>query len=413
MRPLSRVNTFWLTGFALVIVMAASGAPSPLYVVYQQRLGFSATTLTAIFAIYALALLVALLTVGSLSDFIGRRPVLIGALAVELISLVLFLPATSVTWLLLARAIQGAATGAAMGALGATLVDSQAPGSQLGTLINSAAPGVGLAFGALGAGVLVQFAPAPTTVVFVVLIGLVVACLVGVVFIPETAIRQPGGWASLRPQIRVHHEVRADFYAALPVFIASWSVGGLYLSLGGSVAGSVFGLHSHLIGGAVVAAMAGTGAVASILLRATSPARAMTLGAGTLAAGLAVTVVAIDTAQTATFFVGTVVAGFGFGASFLGGFRSVATKVAADDRAATLAAVLTISYLAFSAPAVAAGFASTHIGLRDTALIYALAVIVVSLAAVAAQALAAGRRRAASGAPTAPGAGGCPEESYA
>ncbi|MGX7680649.1 MFS transporter [Jatrophihabitans sp. DSM 45814] len=391
MRPLSRNHTFWLAGIALLVVMAASGAPSPLYVVYQQKMDFSSTVLTEIFAIYALALLTTLLTVGSLSDFVGRRPVLLAALALEVVSLALFLPADSVGWLLLARTVQGVATGAAIGALGATLVDTQPAGSQIGSLINSVAPGLGLAFGALGAGALVQFAPAPTTVVFVVLMILVGLCAVGVLVMPETATHQPGAVASLRPRIHVHREVRGVFLAALPAFVASWAVGGLYLSLGGSVADAVFGLHNHLVSGVVIAAMTGTGAVASILLRAQSPARTMVIGTSVLAVGLAGTVLAISETSTPVFFLGTVVAGFGFGASFLGGLRSVLSRVAADDRAATLAAILTVSYLAFSVPAVVAGITATHIGLRDTALWYGAAVIVVSLLALAAQ--AAQRRR--------------------
>ena len=211
MPTLSRPATFWLVSATLLAVMVAAGAPSPLYVVYQQRIGFSASTLTVIFAIYVLALLSALLTVGSLSDFIGRRPVLLGALALEVVSLAIFLPAHSVAMLLLARTVQGLATGAAVGALGAALVDTQPAGSQLGTVINSVAPALGLALGALGAGALVQYAPSPTSVVFVVLIALVAATALGIAFIPETTERQAGALSSLRPQVRVHKEVRGVF----------------------------------------------------------------------------------------------------------------------------------------------------------------------------------------------------------
>src|SRR5690242_2565583 len=117
-------RSFWYVVGALLAMMAAAGAPSPLYVVYEQQIGFSAVTLTVIFAVYVVALLATLLTVGSLSDYIGRRPVLAAALILEIVSLALFLPAKSVACLIVARVVQGVATGVALGALGAALVDT-------------------------------------------------------------------------------------------------------------------------------------------------------------------------------------------------------------------------------------------------------------------------------------------------
>ncbi|UQX87499.1 MFS transporter [Jatrophihabitans telluris] len=385
MRSLDRRTSFWLIALSLLVVMIAAGAPSPLYVVYQQRIGFSSSTLTVIFAVYVLALLGSLLTVGSLSDFIGRRPVLLAGLAVEVASLLLFLPADSVGWLVAARVVQGLATGAVIGALGAALVDTQPPGSNLGTVINSAGPALGLALGALGSGALIQYAPNPTQLVFLVLIAAVIAAGLGILAVPETTGRQPGALASLRPQVRVHREVRAPFLAAVPIFIATWAVAGLYLSLGGSLAVGVFGLHNHLVGGLVVAAVTGSGAVASVLFRETSEIRSVLLGTLALVLGLLITLLGIERTDTATFFLGSVVAGFGFGASFLGSFRTVAKRVGPDDRAATLAAVLSVSYLGFSVPAVIAGFVATHRGLRDTALGYGGAVVVLALLAIGTQ----------------------------
>src|ERR1700710_2040585 len=103
-----------------VLFTAASSVPSPLYVVYQQQWDFSATTLTAVFAVYVVGLLGSLLVVGALSDHVGRRPVLASAIALEAVALVLFIVAGDVTVLAIARIAQGVATGAAMTALGAT-----------------------------------------------------------------------------------------------------------------------------------------------------------------------------------------------------------------------------------------------------------------------------------------------------
>src|SRR5690349_7183436 len=378
-------RSFWYVVAALLAMMAAAGAPSPLYVVYEQQIGFSAVTLTVIFAVYVVALLATLLTVGSLSDYVGRKPVLAVAFVLETASLALFLPANSVIWLMVARVVQGIATGVALGALGAALVDTEPPGSGRGTLMNSVMPALGLALGALGAGVLLDYAPSPTRLVFWALIVLMVLTLAGLLILPETATRKPGALASLRPDVRVAGAVRSAFLAGLPIFVATWAVGGIYLSLGGSLASGVFGLHSHVVGGLVVAALTLRGAFASYVLRAAPPQRSTWLGSFALVLGLLLALAGIATTSTSLFFLGSAVTGLGFGGAYLGALRAVMTTVPADSRAATLSAVLTVSYLAFSGPAIVAGWAATRVGLRDAAVGYAIAVIGVTLASMAIQ----------------------------
>jgi MFS family permease len=160
---LPRAAAFWLVAGTTAILLSASSAPSPLYPVYQAEFGFSALTLTGIFAVYVLALLVSLLTVGRLSDFLGRRPVLAAALVAEAAAMAVFLGAHGVAALFAARVIQGFATGAAIGVVGAYLLDLQpTDGSRLGSLVNGAATTAGLSIGTIGSGVLIQYAPHPT-----------------------------------------------------------------------------------------------------------------------------------------------------------------------------------------------------------------------------------------------------------
>jgi MFS family permease len=154
---------FWLLALTLGLLLFASSAPSPLYVVYQSSWGFSAITLTSVFAAYALALLATLITAGSLSDHVGRRPALLVALGIEMVGMLLFAEARNVEWLFAARILQGVATGVAMGAISAALLDLQPDDNpRLGALMGVAAPLSGLAAGALVSGFLVQYAPEPT-----------------------------------------------------------------------------------------------------------------------------------------------------------------------------------------------------------------------------------------------------------
>ena len=381
-RRLPGPASFWLIGATLLALMSAASAPSPLYIVYQGRWGFSTTTLTAVFAVYAIALLAALLTVGALSDHIGRRPVLAVSLLVEAVSMALFLGADGVGWLYAARILQGLANGAATGAISAALVDLQPRHRpKLGALVNSAAPMFGLAVGALASGLLVQYAGRPTTVVFGTLIA-VFAVLAGVVaFLPETVVRRAGAVRSLRPRMAVPRPARRHFVAAVPGLVAAWATGGLYLSLGSSLAADVLHVGNHLVGGLVVSALAGAGAVAALAAREATPHTVMIRGSLVLAAGTGVTLLALAATSTSLFFVGTTVAGLGFGATFLGALRSLAQLAAPDERAELFASVYVVSYLAFSIPAVAAGAAVASLGLLTTATTYGAVIIVLALLA--------------------------------
>lgn len=283
---MSRRAAFWAVAATLTAFTAASSAPSPLYVVYQQAWGFSASTLTGVFAIYVVGLLGSLLTFGALSDHVGRRPVLGAAITLEAVSLGLFLVAGDVTVLAIARLLQGIATGAAVTTLGAALVDlNPAHAPTRAGVVNGVAPLSGLAVGALGCGALVQLAPAPTHLVFWVLLAGMAAAGALVAVMPETTERRPGGVASLVPSVGIPEHLRRTVLGVVPVLVASWALGGLYLSLGPSLAAQLFGLDSHLIGGLVVTLLCGTGAATAFLLRARPGADVLHLGSVLLALG--------------------------------------------------------------------------------------------------------------------------------
>lgn len=379
----SRTTAFWSIAVLLVLVLAASGVPSPLYRVYQERFGFSSGVLTTVFAVYAFALLAALLVVGALSDHVGRRPVLAGALLVEAGAMALFLTADGVGWLMAARVVQGLATGAMTGALGAALLDFQRSDRPLGPLVNSASPGLGLSLGAVGAGMLVEFVPAPTTWVFAVLAVAFVLVAAGVLLLPESSPRTPGALASLRPQVHVPRPQRPAFVVVLPCLAATWALGGLYASLGPSLVAGVFGVEDHLVGSLLILALNGTGLIGSLAFRAVAPERAMVTGALIFAVGVAGTVTALLTGSLALFFAAAAVSGLGFGGAFLGAMATVTRGVAPGERAGLLSSVFVVSYLMFSLPAIAAGLAAGAIGLERTAEIYGAVVIVLALSAAA------------------------------
>jgi MFS family permease len=389
-RRLSRPVAFAAIAAILVTFTAASAAPSPLYVVYQRQWGFSATTLTVIFAVYVAGLIAALLVLGALSDHVGRRPVLGAAIALEAVSLVLFLTAGDVALLLAARLAQGIATGAALTTLSAALVDlnpPRAPGRA--GLISGIVPLAGLAVGALGCGALVQFAPSPTHLVYALLLGGMVLAALVVSRMPETVKRRPGGTASLVPRLGIPTGLRGDVLALVPIIVASWALGGLYLSLGPSVAATVFGLSNHLIGGLVVTLLCGTGAITAFALRSRPTPRVLAIAGAMLTVGATISIVGVQVDDVVLAAAGTLVSGVGFGASALASFGTLAALAAPDERAELFTVALVIAYVAFSVPAVIAGLATGAVGLHVTALVYGVVVAALSATALAAQRLRA------------------------
>lgn len=372
----------------VISLLAASGAPTPLYDVYQQRWGFSPVTTTVVFGVYALAVLASLLTLGRLSDYVGRRPVLLAALAVQAVSLAVFATADGVGELMLARVIQGLATGAAIGAIGAAMLDID---RERGALANALAPGLGTGSGALLSALLVRYLPAPTHLVYLVLIAVIAVQAAGTALLRETVTTSRVPASALVPDVRLPRSVRGPVLAATPVLFAVWALAGLYGALGPALVRTLTGSSSVVLGGLSLTVLTATAASSVYLLR-NAPARTvMVTGIAALVAVVAVTLVALGTGSAALFFVGTAVSGVGFGSGFQGGIRTVVPAAAPQERAGVLSLLFTVSYLGMGVPAVAAGFLAVHgAGLTGAARDYGVAVIV--LAALALAALSRTRR---------------------
>ncbi|MFE6398233.1 MFS transporter [Streptomyces alboflavus] len=361
-----------------VVFLAASSVPSPLYSIYQQQWHFSAWVLTVVFALYVVGLLGSLLTVGALSDHLGRRPVLAAAVALEAVALVLFLTAGNVTVLAAARVLQGIATGAATTTLSATLVDLEPPHARgRAGVVTSVAPLTGLALGALGSGFLVAFGPAPTRLVYALLLGAMVLAAALTAVLPETSPRRPGAVASLRPRAALPAHLRADIVPVVPAMVAGWALAGLFLSLGPSVAAQLLGLHSRLVGGVVVTLLAGTGALAVAVLRSRSASALLAPSSALLGIGVLAALAGIVADLVWLCAAGTVVAGVGLGASVLATFGTFARLARPHERSALFASANIICYLGNSVPAVLGGIAVTALGLRTATEIYALTIVVI------------------------------------
>lgn len=393
---------FGLLTSILVTLLASSSAPTPLYATYQARWGFSPVAVTVVFGVYAVAVLVSLLVLGALSDHVGRRPVLTAALVAQAGVMLLFATASGLDVLLLARVLQGLATGAAVAAIGAGLVDLH-PGR--GPVANAAGAMGGTATGALGSALLVQLLPAPTQLIYFVLLGLFLLQAAGVRRIGETSRRVPGAMRSLRPTLALPARVRGALAVAAPSLVAVWALAGFYASLGPSLAALVDGSNSTILGGTGLFVLAGSGALTVLVFHRTDARMFALAGAGLIILGVVLVLAAVPIRSPILFFTGTAVSGAGFGAGFQGGLRTILPLAGPAERAGVIAVVYVISYLALGLPAIGAGVLVVHTTVTQTALLFGLAVI--ALAASTAGAILLGVRRTRARTTSAPTAAGC------
>ena len=381
-QPRASLSTKTTTVIAVVTAMtfAASGAaPTTLYQRYQEVFGLTPFILTIIFGAYVLSLLAALLTVGSLSDYIGRRPAILAALALNVAAMLMFISADSAATLIAARVVQGFATGLATATLGAAIMDTD---RNRGPVLNSITAFIGLTAGSLGGGALVTYAPDPQQLVYAVLLALSAAEALVLWYMLETVTPKPGVLASLRPHVSIPAKARRALMQVTPVTVASWALGGFYFSLMPSLVPVATGVTLPIVGGLVVSALTFTGAMAVLSFRNTSARRILSGGIPALVAGVVITLTGVQMQRVSLMLLGTIVAGVGFGAAFSGAMRTVMPQAEAHERAGLLSAFYVEGYLSFSLPAILTGLLAPIAGLPLAADLYGAVVIMLAIASL-------------------------------
>ncbi|HEY5320470.1 MAG TPA: MFS transporter [Galbitalea sp.] len=390
---LSPMVTFVGIALAFVGLTFAAGAPSPLFVLLQNEWQFPSWVLTVAFAIYAVTLLLTLLVAGALSDHIGRRPVLIGALVVELASMLVFIFAPNIGWIIAARAIQGIATGAATSAFTASIVE-YAPDrhKKLGALLASTAPVGGLALGALATGFAVQFSSIPSLIIFGFLAVVFALGTLVLIASPESVSRRAGAIRSLIPRLSIPRIARGAFVSSIPVMVATWMLGGLFLGLAPSIVQGIFHIESGLLNGVLVAVLPAAGAAATLAFGRVTATRTTSIGGVLVVVGVGILLAGITAHVFPLLFVGGIVGGAGFGAGFSGTLRTLGPLADPHQRAELFAGIYLVSYLAYGIPALVAGELIGIIGLTPTIVGYAaIAMIAAAIGLVARGAAVRGR----------------------
>ena len=344
----------------------ASVTPSPLYHTYADLWHFSPLTLTLVYATYAFGVLATLLLAGRASDEVGRRPVLLVALGTLMVSTVLFAVADSVAWLFVARGLQGLATGAALSAASAALLDlhPRRDPAQVG-LTNGVASAAGLGLGILVSSSLVQLGSAPRVLPYVVLLSTFAVAFAGAYWMPEPVERRRRFRLTLeRPSVPA--VARRPFLLASLAVLSSWSIGGLFFSLGPQLSAHLFSTTNVIVSSIGIVALAGAAAISQLVFARSAAWIGAGAGSIALAAGMVTIVIAAGTGSSAAYLAGSVVGGIGFGVAFLGGLRGLVVAIPPEHRAAVMSAFYIVAYASLSVPAVLAGLVVTRLGLQTT-----------------------------------------------
>ncbi|MFF0386780.1 MFS transporter [Streptomyces sp. NPDC004286] len=369
----------WLAAWPVTAVFVLSNAATPLYVLWQRDIGFSKGTLTVVFAFYIIGLIGSLLVSGVVSDRLGRKPVLLPALALALAACLIFATATSVAALIVARLFTGIAVGAVVSAGMAAVTDVAGPErKRIAALLASCAMVFGAGLGPLLAGVLSEAAPAPTVTVFVVEAILLASAVLVVLRMP---VRRPqasanGAWIRVPG---VPHGSGRQLVLGIAVFAPGITATSFVLSLGPSLLSGLLDTTSRIVAGAMAFVMflAATGVQFAVqrLKRRTI----LTAGAASTTLSMVTLIAAVHTSSVTVLITSALLAGAGQGMGQLGGLSLLNSGIPPRRLAEANAALNVGGYIPAGILPVSAGYLSDAVGLTDGATVFGVALLALAV----------------------------------
>ncbi|WP_405401460.1 MFS transporter [Streptomyces sp. NBC_01104] len=377
-----RRSGYLAAAVVFAIGMAGTTLPTPLYGLYQRQIGFSELMVTVVFAVYALAVITVLVVAGNYSDKVGRRPVLLCAMALSAASAGCFLLESGLPLLFMGRLLSGGAAGLLSGAATAAVLELAGPGQKARAGFAATAANMGgLGCGPLLSGFLAEYTPWPLTLPFWVHLGLVaVAC--GITWrLPETVTR-PQRWPRPTPQgVAVPAAMKGVFVRASLAAFAGFALLGLFTAVAPSFAAQTLGVHNLAVTGAVVFSVFLASTLGQSLTRRVGTRLALPLGCGTLVIGLLLVASSLIAESLPLLVLGALFGGTGQGLSFRAALTLVSDAAPATHRGGTISAFFIVAYTGISVPVVGVGALATWLGLREAGLIFTGCVMVLAAGA--------------------------------
>jgi MFS family permease len=367
------------------VFFAGSTLLTPLYVIYQERFGFSHVTLTLIYAVYVAGNLAALLLFGRVSDKLGRRWGALAAVLIAISSTFAFLFAQSTSALYVGRFLSGLALGVGSGSATAWLAEllaheDRARSATIATTSNF----VGLGIGSLLSGLLAQYLPWPLHVGFVVYLAALLAIGLGAWRVRETvphrvqSIRQ----LPLRPQLSLPANVRSQFMAPATAGFGAMALVGFYAAIAPTLLAERLHVTNHAVAGAIFFELATAVAGTILLTRHLPSRRAMLWGAGLMIPSVLLLVAAEILGSTAVLLLATAVCGAAAGLGYRGSMQVVNEIAPQDRRAAMMSSYFVCVFCGNALPVIGIGVVSTLTSSLTATLVFAATVSLFALVAL-------------------------------
>jgi MFS family permease len=352
---------FWVVAFAFLIVMAFATLPSPLYGIYRTRDDLSALMITVIYAIFAGGTIVTLLGDPSIAPRIGRRGMMLGAVAMMMAAAGVLAAWKDLPGLLIGRLLTGVAVGLAAGTAITYLIELRLRADPNASVVRARTIGTSVNVGALGvgpliAGCLAEWVSYPLTVPFLVFLALGAVALIGLSVVPETGTPTPR--ATTEHPTRSKRSVRLPVPAAAAT-LSAFSAMGLFAGLSGLFLVTTFDRPSHALSGATLFLVFSCGVASQLATAKLRASRVLALGTASMLVGLVLLVVSVrlSTPSLVLFLIGGALIGAGAGAVFKGTTGIVLEASAPEDRLAMTSALLIVLFVGLSVPVIGAGIA--------------------------------------------------------
>jgi MFS family permease len=342
-------RTWRRAAFALFTVAAGTNVPTPLLLIYRDTLHLSPAVLTAVFGIYAAGLVPALFLAGPASDRLGRRRIVLPLMVLSgLTSLLLIAAGSSLVVLFAGRFLQGAVSGAVFGVGSAWVAELSTDASTAGRRA-AVAMTAGFSLGPLGAGLLAQYAPAPTTLPYLVHVALVLAGLAAVLTLPETVV--PSRGPTSRGPLLEPGDRGTVLTVLAPLAICVYAFPSVVITAVPLLVTT--SAPPVLLIGVLAGITSGAGALAVPLQRRLAH-RTAPIAAGLGAVGFALTTLGAGSGSAPMLLVAALLLGAGGGLALSSGLALTARLAQPGRRGALSAVFLGSAYLGFAAPYVTA-----------------------------------------------------------
>jgi len=371
---------FWAATVSLVVTFVASASPVPLFNTYSVEFGLSTADISLAVVGYFAGTISSLLFLGRLAGHVGRKPTALATLALLAAGSLVLLNLSSLAGLVVGRLLMGLGAGLASSGLTSYIVDA-APVRPVwvASVASSQAPNLGLAVGAIGSGALVELAPWPTRLVYMITVGCLVICGVLIAVSPETVHPTSGALRSLRPRVHLPRRSLRLLPVAASVFVSTWAVGAFYQAFVPSLVADQLHTSSSLVFGLVFCSYMLPNVLGAPVSGRFGPAGAQRVGIATFLVGVTGIVTGVATGSLAVFVLGSLIAGTGQGVAMSGAVRGLLSGSLPADRAPIFAAIFLISYSGAAIASFVSGQVTRSVPLVDVTVGYGVLALLAAL----------------------------------